>query len=481
MKKNNIHEEVLRIHELTYGKKYLTENNDEFLNKILKILGIDNLNLSTIKSEKTDYLTNNVDDFYETLNDAIVLGGISQKDETTEEGKKKIEALQVGLQLLGYDLKENGVNGKLNDETKNAIKKFMEDNSIKLTAETFLKKINSLLNEIKFVNFSDVSYNKLKFAKKVLNDRINKSLLDDLNRAAELAGITVTITTAKSGHKTKTITGNVSRHSKETAVDIGILNGVGAKGATNAHNGNPEFRKLGNKLKDALVSLGYVWNTERGNERAVLWQTTLGGNHYNHLHVSNNGSPSDVETPDVKKDSETKISLPVLASAEMIKKLVELLKGKKITSTDLGIFVKSDDKKSAITTDEDFYKSILKCIGAPESEENMKFMYAWRQSEGGKYKNNPFNTKRDYPNATGSGIKNYQTREDGVNATCETLKLSYYTCIVDGLKNDIGAKEISQKCDSELKTWGTHQTNPLITQVLKGYESGNNMKPNPIA
>ena len=75
MKKNNIREEVLRIHELTYGKKYLTENNDEFLNKILKILGIDNLNLSTIKSEKTDYLTNNVDDFYETLNDAVVLAG----------------------------------------------------------------------------------------------------------------------------------------------------------------------------------------------------------------------------------------------------------------------------------------------------------------------------------------------------------------------------------------------------------------------
>lgn len=480
MKKNTIHEELFRIHELTYGKKYLTENSDNFINKILKILGIDNLDLGKIKTEKTDVLTNNIDDFYETLNDSIVLGGISQNDETTEDGKKKIEALQVGLQLLGYELKENGVNGKLNDETKNAIKKFMEDNSIKLK-ESFLRISQNLLSEIKFVNFKDVSYNNLRFAKKVLNDKINKSLLDDLDKAGELAGVTVSITTAKSGHGVKTKTGNISRHSKETAVDIGILNGVSGKGATNGNNGNPEFRKLGNKLKDALVSLGYVWNTERGNQKSVLWQTTLGGNHYNHLHVSNNGDPSEVKTPIEKKDSDNKTILPVIATTEVLKKLIELLKQKNITSTDLSIFTGKKDEVSMVNTDEDFYKSILKCVGAPESEENMKFMYAWRQSEGGKYKNNPFNTKREYPNATGSGIKNYQTREDGVNATCETLKLNYYTCIVDGLKNDIGAKEISQKCDSALKTWGTHQTNPLITQVLNGYESGNEMKPNPIS
>jgi hypothetical protein len=49
------------------------------------------------------------------------------------------------------------------------------------------------------------------------------------------------------------------------------------------------------------------------------------------------------------------------------------------------------------------------------------------------------------------------------------------------LKNDIGALKISQKCNSALSTWGTHKTNPLITQVLKGYESGNPMKPDPIA
>jgi hypothetical protein len=42
-----------------------------------------------------------------------------------------------------------------------------------------------------------------------------------------------------------------------------------------------------NKLKDALVQIGYIWNKESGNNKAVLWQTNTGGNHYNHLHISN--------------------------------------------------------------------------------------------------------------------------------------------------------------------------------------------------
>ena len=48
------------------------------------------------------------------------------------------------------------------------------------------------------------------------------------------------------------------------------------------------------------------------------------------------------------------------------------------------------------TPDDEFYKSILKGIGAPISDENMKFFYAWRQAEGGKAKNNPFNTGFQY-------------------------------------------------------------------------------------
>ena len=59
------------------------------------------------------------------------------------------------------------------------------------------------------------------------------------------------------------------------------------------------------------------------------------------------------------------------------------------------------------------------------------------------------------------GVKNYSTPNYGIEATVKTLLLRYYTCIVDGLKNDIGADKIS-KCES-LKTWGTGD---LVSRVL---------------
>ena len=36
------------------------------------------------------------------------------------------------------------------------------------------------------------------------------------------------------------------------------------------------------------------------------------------------------------------------------------------------------------TSDDEFYKRVLRCLGAKPTKGNMSFMYAWRQSEGGK-------------------------------------------------------------------------------------------------
>ena len=102
------------------------------------------------------------------------------------------------------------------------------------------------------------------------SDNINTSLLQDVQSAAKSAGLKVNITTAVSGHDKGT------RHETGDAVDVARINGIGSGGATNSTNGNAKFRELGNKLKDALVSMGYVWNTESGNPKSVLWQTNTG-------------------------------------------------------------------------------------------------------------------------------------------------------------------------------------------------------------
>lgn len=140
---------------------------------------------------------------------------------------------------------------------------------------------------------------------------------------------------------------------------------------------------------------------------------------------------------------------------------------------------KSDDKiVNKTTSDDEFYKKVLKCLGAEPTKGNMSFMYAWRQSEGGKATFNPFNTTKNMPGSTDYNshkVKNYQSMEDGIKATCDTLKLSYYSDIVDGLKKDVGLYELSRM--EGLKKWGTGQ---LLAKVADGYLAGASPKPEPI-
>jgi hypothetical protein len=174
-----------------------------------------------------------------------------------------------------------------------------------ISVYTTILENKSILKEFDTVRLADTNYSNVKFDNDATrNDSVNQALLDDIQQAAANVGIVATITTAKSGHKEKTKSGYTSRHMSGAGVDIALLNGVGSGGASNSSNGSSEFRALGNKLKDSLVSMGYTWNTESGNPKAVLWQTDTGGNHYNHLHVSNNSEESSVPTDSVNsKDS----------------------------------------------------------------------------------------------------------------------------------------------------------------------------------
>lgn len=180
------------------------------------------------------------------------------------------------------------------------------DEQILSIYEDILTNNKNILSELELVQLNDTSYSNLKYDNDGTQfDSVNKPLLDDLDAASKAAGITTTITTASTGHSIKTKTGNTSRHGQQTAVDIAILNGVGAGGATNSSNGNAEFRSLGTKLANALVSMGYTLNTESGNSKAVLWQTNTGGNHFNHLHVSNNSGESGTAPTVDSNSSET--------------------------------------------------------------------------------------------------------------------------------------------------------------------------------
>lgn len=120
-----------------------------------------------------------------------------------------------------------------------------------------------------------------------------------------------------------------------------------------------------------------------------------------------------------------------------------------------------------------FYSKVLNGIGATPKVENMKFLYAWRQAEHGNASFNPFNTTLTLGNVTNyncndSGgrpfpVKNYETRENGIKATIDTLLNGKYPLIVYGLVNDKTADEISRL--QELNTWGSGY---LVNKILAG-------------
>ena len=138
MKKNALKEEVLRIHELTYGKKILEEQN--FLSKIF---GDDKEKTSKVDDpKKADIVTSDVKKFYQNIEDAISSGGLSQQKIGTMNFQKGVESMQIGLMLLGYDLPKHGVDGLFGPETANAVGKFISDNlkdSVDLTKDSSKK------------------------------------------------------------------------------------------------------------------------------------------------------------------------------------------------------------------------------------------------------------------------------------------------------------------------------------------------------
>jgi hypothetical protein len=68
---------------------------------------------------------------------------------------------------------------------------------------------------------------------------------------------------------------------------------------------------------------------------------------------------------------------------------------------------------------------VLTDLHAPITEHTMRAMMAWMVAEGGSAKFNPLNTTLPMQNSTrynSVGVQNYQTAEEGVEATVRTLK-----------------------------------------------------------
>lgn len=126
MKKKTLKEEIERIHSITYGKKIIYEQ--EFLDKISKFLGGETNKVDDPK--KADFVSTDVNDFYKTLESASTSGGLKQQEHGSMVYQKEVEAMQIALEILGYELPKFGIDGLFGPETASAVMSFKSDKRV---------------------------------------------------------------------------------------------------------------------------------------------------------------------------------------------------------------------------------------------------------------------------------------------------------------------------------------------------------------
>lgn len=403
--------------------------------------------LSINEAEKSDKVETDIEKFYKTLE--LIDTPISQQNKGEYSFEKNVETIQIALSLLGYELPRFGVDGKYGPETGSAVEKFKQEN--------------------------------LKSIKKKDDELVD---LDKKNKV--LPPVNMSNITSKFG----------SRWGRQhSGVDIGVPSGTEIKSPADGEVINADFRsgacggtifiKHGDNIKTRYCHCKRI-DVSKGDivkQGEIIGLTGGGSNDKGkgnsqgpHLHFETymSGVVVDPLTIIDKKYVGSLQSSDVVSSVatpEMIKVIIEKLKEKNIKPEDIKKFTtlgSIDLSTVELGTDKKFYEEILKGVGAPITDENLKFLYSWRKAEGGKATNNPFNTTqklskdKGISNYNSVGVKNYSTPQFGLEATIRTLLNGRYSCIIDGLRNDIGAEKISQ-CSS-LKTWGTGD---LVYKVIR--------------
>lgn len=142
-------------------------------------------------------------------------------------------------------------------------------------------------------------------------DKINPSLLADVDKAAKIAGTKASVTTAVTGHR------KGSRHELGLAVDLAMFDGKGYHSKEDAKS-KGIYDKI-EKFVKALEGMGYKVNSESGNDKAVLWFGFP--NHHHHVHVSRKSddgesSSSSTESPSSTDDTENTTTTTTSSSSD---------------------------------------------------------------------------------------------------------------------------------------------------------------------
>jgi hypothetical protein len=148
----------------------------------------------------------------------------------------------------------------------------------------------------------------LKFEPEQIGQQVSAQLLKDVNDAIITAGGGDYIVNVNSAVRYGT--SSPSRHGRGRALDLGtvfqrstgreysIRDATSDASYDRPNTGGRVVQELFDRVARILQQKGYKLNVgESGNSKVILWKTTIGGNHFNHMHVSNLELPQQVPTP----------------------------------------------------------------------------------------------------------------------------------------------------------------------------------------
>jgi peptidoglycan hydrolase-like protein with peptidoglycan-binding domain len=178
--KRILQEDLQRIHRLNYKNEPV---NEQFWDKLQKKLGFKKVD----DAGKADLVSNDVNDFYQTLDNLSKSDGLTQQEGNQISYQKDVETMQMALILLGYQLPKFGIDGKFGPETARAVEAFKKDKDILNEASSELR------NDLKSLGYKEKS-GQLSSGGEITDEisSIVGNILKDFKTTNPNVGVTVT-------------------------------------------------------------------------------------------------------------------------------------------------------------------------------------------------------------------------------------------------------------------------------------------------
>ena len=290
--KRILQEDLQRIHRLNYKGQPV---NEQFWDKLQKKLGFKKID----DAGKADLVSNDVEDFYKTLEDLSNTDGLTQQEGNQISYQKSVETMQMALVLLGFQLPKFGIDGKFGPETARAVEAFKKENNVLNESSSQLR------SDIKSLGYKEKS-GQLSSGGEISDDisGIVGEILKDFKTTNPNVGVTITSGNDKF-HRGLSYT---SQHKLGNAVDLTL-------------------QPANKETKSAFENILNLYVNKNSKFKYI--------NEYDHPSKASTGGHFHLQYGGKGVSGSLKTTVKSFASPSMLKALYDKIKQKGVTSEEL--------------------------------------------------------------------------------------------------------------------------------------------------